>query len=124
MPKDGLRRLPDHIVAPLLRALMCIPRTRDARLILQRPDEPRPPVRQLERDADFNVLWQGQIIGRIWRCDYSRDTSGDMARYLWHWRWQHVDDRADAQGHAPTLESAMADFRRAWDLSKPEAEVG
>jgi hypothetical protein len=31
---DGLRPLPDHVVAPLLRALMCIPRRQESRLIL------------------------------------------------------------------------------------------
>ena len=35
MPKwDGLKPLPDHVIAPLLRALACIPRTADTRLLL------------------------------------------------------------------------------------------
>jgi hypothetical protein len=115
MPKDGLRRLPDHIVGPLLRTLMCIPRRPDGRLILQRPEDPRPPVALSERNADFNVLWRSQVVGRIWRHDYSRDTRGDMARYPWH--WERRGERGEQSGHAPTLESAMADFRRAWDGS-------
>ena len=36
MPKwDGLKPLPDHVVAPLLRALISIPRRPESRLILQ-----------------------------------------------------------------------------------------
>jgi hypothetical protein len=34
MPKDDLHRLLDLVVAPLLRALMCIPRTPESRLLL------------------------------------------------------------------------------------------
>ena len=41
MPKDGLRRLPDHVVPLMLRVLMTIPRTPDRRLVLRKPDEPR-----------------------------------------------------------------------------------
>lgn len=115
MPTDGLRRLPDHVVAPLLRALMAIPRRPATRLVLQKVDEPRPPVRTFEHGADFNVLWRDTVVGRIWRHDYSRDSRGEIARHMWHWRWRDVQGRPDTAGHAPTLESAMADFRRAWD---------
>jgi hypothetical protein len=42
MPKwDQLRPLPDHVVAPLLRALMCIPRRPESRLILEPVKEAR-----------------------------------------------------------------------------------
>jgi hypothetical protein len=85
MPKDGLRRLPDHIVPLLLRALMTIPRRPDNRLILQKPDDPRPPVHRLEKGADFNVVWRDRVVGRIWRCDYAGSTGGNYARYHWHW---------------------------------------
>lgn len=80
MPKDGLRRLPDHVVPLMLRVLMTIPRTPDRRLVLRKPEEPRPPVHSFEKDADFNVLCQDSIVGRIWRFDYSRDSSGERAR--------------------------------------------
>jgi len=43
-----------------------------------------------------------------------------MARYLWHWKWSNVPRRPDTTGHAPTLEAAMADFRRAWDRLETE----
>jgi hypothetical protein len=110
-----MRRLPDHVVPLMLRVLMTIPRTPDRRLVLRKPEEPRPPVHSFEEGADFNVLCQDRIVGRIWRYDYSRDSRGERARYLWHWHWRDVEGRPDTNGHAPTLESAMADFRRAWD---------
>jgi hypothetical protein len=113
MPKDGLRRLPDHVVAPLLRALMTVPRRPDGRLILQRVLPGRPPG--WSNEPDYSVLFRGRVIGRVWRYDYAGDCSGEMARNLWHWDWREVDGRADQTGHAPTLEAAMADFRRAWD---------
>jgi hypothetical protein len=118
MPRDELRRLPDHVVAPLLRAIMALPGRRDARLVLRKPAEPRPPVPRSEEGADYNVLWRDRIVGRIWRHDYSRDSAGDMARHPWHWRWRDVDGRPDTKGHAATLETAMADFRRAWDAEQ------
>jgi len=118
MPKDGLKRLPDHIVAPLLRALMCVERRPDSQLRLQRIDYGRPPG--WDAKTDFNVLFRGQRIGRIWRFDYSRDVRGDMGRYPWHWHWRNVVGRADRTGHAPTLESALADFRQAWDAAEPD----
>jgi hypothetical protein len=116
---DGLKRLPDHVVAPLLRALACIPRRPDTRLLLQRAERGRPPT--WDATADYDVIFRGRKIGRVWRCDYAGHVSGDMARYLWHWDWSGVEGRQDANGHAPTLESAMADFRRVWDA--PAAET-
>jgi hypothetical protein len=110
-----MRRLPDHVVPLMLRVLMTIPRTPDRRLVLRKPDEPRRPVHSYEKDADFTVLWRDRVVGRIWRFDYSRDGSAEWGRYLWHWHWRDVEGRPDTTGHAPTLESAMADFRQAWD---------
>jgi hypothetical protein len=120
MPKDGLRRLPDHLVPLMLRVLMTIPHRPDNRLRLQKVDEPRPPVPRCEANADFRVMWRDRVVGRIWRYDYSRDSSGPIAENLWHWHWRDVEGRPDTTGHVPTLESAMADFRRAWDASQRE----
>ena len=113
---DGLRRLPDHVVAPLLRALMTIPRRPDGRLILQKVEPGRPPG--WSNEPDYNVLFRGRAIGRIWRFEY-RDVGGDMGRYPWHWHWRDVEDRTDQTGHAPTLQAAMAGFRKAWDTPTP-----
>ena len=113
MPKpDSLKRLPDHVVAPLLRALMTIPRRPEARLLLQKVEPGRPPG--WDSEPDYNVVCRGRAIGRIWRFAYG-NYSGDMGRHAWHWYWRDVEGRADMQGHAPTLEAAMAEFRKAWD---------
>lgn len=114
MPKpDGLRRLPDHVVAPLLRALTAIPRRPDARLILQKVEPGRPPG--WSNEPDYNVVFRERVVGRIWRYDYSGDIGGEMGCHLWHWEWCYVEGRPDKTGHAPTLEAAMAGFRMAWD---------
>jgi hypothetical protein len=62
MPKDGLKRLPDHIVPLLLRALMSIA-SRNDRLALQRAEFGRAPG--WHDDKDFNVVWRGRPVGRI-----------------------------------------------------------
>jgi hypothetical protein len=50
MPKwDGLKPLPNHVLAPLLRALACIPRTADARLLLRTVDSGRRPGMEGQR---------------------------------------------------------------------------
>jgi hypothetical protein len=93
MPKwDGFKPLPDHVVAPLLRALACIPRTADQRLLLVKRSDGRLPG--WDRENDYDVVFRGRKVGRIWR---------------------DVDGRKDAQGHAPSLEAAMTNFRSAWD---------
>ena len=114
MPKwDGLKPLPDHVIAPLLRALACIPRTVDARLVLRKVETGRPPG--WDATTDYDVLFRDRRVGRIWQYDYTGKVSGDMARYLWHWYFRDVDGRKDTQRHAASLEAAMADFRIAWD---------
>ena len=68
MPKwDGLKPLPDHVVAPLLRALACIPRTRDARLILRKRTDGRPPG--WDRENDYDLVFRGRKVGPIWKYD-------------------------------------------------------
>jgi hypothetical protein len=120
MPKwDGLRPLPDHVLAPLLRALACIPRTADARLLLRKVQEGRRP--SMDPETDFDVVFRGRKVGRIWRYDYAGARSDEGARYLWHWYIRGVEGRADIDGHAATLDTAMADFRRGWDA--PAANV-
>ena len=64
MPRwDGLKPLPDHAVAPLLRALMCIPRRPESRLILQPVNEARAPFWTTE--GDYSVIWRSTKVGRI-----------------------------------------------------------
>jgi hypothetical protein len=59
MPKwDGLKPLPDHVIAPLLRALACIPRTADTRLLLVKRTDGRPPG--WDRENDYDVVFRGR----------------------------------------------------------------
>ena len=77
MPRDGLRRLPDLVVEPLLRAMMAIPPRAD-RLLLRRSDRARPPTRHIS--DDYNVILRDGAIGRIRTRDYTGYTSGEMMR--------------------------------------------
>jgi len=84
-------------------------------LLLRRAERPRPPTRRV--GEDYDVIRQHQTIGRIWMHDYRGAVSGPLAHHLWHWEWRGVSGKPDTDGNAPTLGSAMADFRRAWDTS-------
>jgi hypothetical protein len=79
MPKDGLRPLPLHVVAPLLRALMCIPRTPAARLYLRRAV----PHRMHMTDEDYRVFWRERPVGDIWLAP----SPERLAEKLTLWRW-------------------------------------
>ena len=120
MPKwDGLKPLPDHVIAPLLRALACIPRTADTRLLLVKRTDGRPPG--YDRENDYDVVFRGRKVGRIWKYDYTGKVSGEMARWLWHWDWRDVDGRKDARGIADRsrwqwLSSAPLGTRRAGNV--------
>ena len=66
MPKDGLRPLPDDIVAPLLRALVTIRPAPEARLYLGRAERGRPP--DWDASTDYNVMFrdrQGKPVESI-----------------------------------------------------------
>jgi hypothetical protein len=76
---------------------------------------------QADKDNDYDVMFRGRKVGRIWLFDYTGKLSGEMARHLWHWDWHGVEGRVDCRGHADTLEAAVAGFRRAWDA--PGANV-
>jgi hypothetical protein len=90
---------------------MCIPRRPDGRLILRPAEDGRAP--SWDKSSDYDVFFRGRRVGRVWRFDYKDGRFGE--RQLWHWYWRSVDGRTDTRGDAPTLEAAMADFRRAWD---------
>ena len=70
---------------------------------------------QLDAENNYDVLFRGRKVGRIWKYDYTGKASGDRARYLWHWYSRDVQGHKDTEGDAPTLEAAMAEFRRVWD---------
>ena len=110
MPKDGLRPLPDDIVAPLLRALVTIRPQPEARLYLGRAERGRPP--DWDAGTDYNVMFRDRHVGRIWRSIYKGAAWQD---YPWHWKINAPDEADIDWGHSMTLVEAMQDFRRAWD---------
>ena len=69
-----------HVVAPLLRALMSIPRRPESRLILVPLRETRPPFYDL-RD-DYNVMLRGRKVGRI---RFNHKTYPHEAHVPWRW---------------------------------------
>lgn len=113
MRDDNFQRLPESVTATLLRALMTIRPRPDNRLTLQRPEEDRAPG--WDRLTDYHVIWRGQRIGRVWQYAYVNHPWTGLGP--WHWQWSSVPGKPNTEGHAPTLEAAMADFRRAWDAS-------
>src|SRR6478735_4185645 len=117
MPKRTLIPLPDKIAAAMLQALAGIDAVRNDRLVLQRPDIDRRP--EMDRTKDYRVLWRGREIGRIWFHKYTLHPWEGLGP--WHWEWQLERWGAVTKGHSPTLEAAMADFRRAWDLERPRS---
>jgi len=119
MPKDGLMRLPDGIVAPLLRALMQIRHSPHSRLLLQPPGQPRAPVWDA-RKSDYDVTWRGETVGRIWRHTYEGEPHEG---FPWHWRIREPR-RKEESGHALTLHEAMEQFRAAWDRLAPDVDTG
>ena len=115
---DNFKWLADKVVAPLLRALMCIP-PRDKRLYLRRADHPRRPG--LDQQNDYDIIWCGNRVGRIWRHDYQNHPWSGLG--LWHWSRCNERGRDVAEGHGPTLNAVMADFRRAWEVVQSRAAV-
>lgn len=112
MPKDGLRRLPDDIVAPLLRALVTIRPVPESRLYLQRSERGRPPG--WDASNDYDVLFRGRAVGRIWRFIYEKT---EFRNCPWHWSMR-PDSSAMSDhdwDHAMTLNEVMEQFRMAWD---------
>jgi hypothetical protein len=116
--KDGLARLPDHVVAHLMRALTHVRHTPQNRLLLIPPDAPRGPVVSDARNADYDVCWRGRKVGRVWRYDYVRNPGEG---FPWHWSL-NAEERKSDWGHCLTLHEAMEQFRNAWDLSAPDAQ--
>jgi hypothetical protein len=72
---DGLKPLPDHVIAPLLHALISISRRPESRLILQPVAEARPPFWTTE--GDYSVMWRGTKVGSV---SYDRKPYGHGTR--------------------------------------------
>jgi hypothetical protein len=56
----------------------------------------------MDADNDYDVMFRGRKVGRIWLFDYTGKLSGERARYLWHWYIRDVEGRKDTEGDAPT----------------------
>jgi hypothetical protein len=115
MGKDGLIRLPDQMCAAMLRVLLHIRHTPEARLRLVRPERARAPVWSIP-NADYDVTYRGEKVGRIWRFVYRREPH---EAFPWHWDIQS-ENRKHEFGHALTLHEAMEQFRATWDSLAPD----
>jgi hypothetical protein len=118
MSKAPPIRLPDKVADAMLQARASITAALDNRLVLQRPDIDRPP--RYDRKTDYRVLWRGHVIGRIWMHDYVGERWAGLGPWHWYWEWEHQHRTPTA--HAPTLEAAMADFRKVWDSDKAKSQ--
>jgi len=67
-------------------------------------------------EQDYDVLADGKVVGRIYE-DASASTPPDMR---WFWSVTAIVPAIPnrANGHAPTLDGAMAKFRAAWEKAK------
>src|SRR5262245_12804277 len=111
MPKwDGLRPLPDHVVAPLLRALASIPRRPESRLILVPVTEARPPF--WDARDDFNVMFRDRKVGRI---HLEHKLYPNEAHVPWRWFLNDTQRNRMAGGNCASRDEAMAAFRNAFD---------
>ena len=126
MPKDGLTPLPDHVVAPLLRVLMCIQRRPESRLYLRKAVPPRmhrtAEDYRVHRTVVTGALHRDAHVGSIW-LDPNPERLEDR---LAPWRWQidTTNGGTDMKGwwtggRARTREEAMDAFRNAWDSHQP-----
>jgi hypothetical protein len=78
---------------------------------LQPVTEARAPL--WETTDDYNVVWVGEKVGRIYRhpaCFEARQFGTP-----WYWGFGHPAFRVGASGHVATKEAALAAFRAAWD---------
>jgi hypothetical protein len=125
MPKDGLRPLPAHLVAPLLRALMTIPRRPESRLYLRRAVPPR--MHKTEEDYRVFRPTPGGVapevpIGNIWLDPHPETTEERINPWLWNIDTTRGGTDKEgwwASGRARTREEAMAALRNAWDNYQP-----
>lgn len=115
---DGLRPLPDHVTAQLLRALMTLPRPRNNRLTLRRVEDARAPF--YEAEHDYDVHWRGERAGRI-HLDL-RPANAAAAAQPWCWRISLAGGRTES-ARAATRKLAMDAFRAAWDALQAERDA-
>jgi hypothetical protein len=77
-------------------------------LILKRASASRPSGEW--NDDDFNVLANGEVVGRIFKVNAAPVGSP----WMWTLAFGYHRDRAPNHGYAATREAAMAAFARSW----------
>jgi hypothetical protein len=128
----NFKRLPGHVVAPLLRALMSIRRTPERSLYLRRVTERRMLTASAEdyrvyRRIMIGALPSDEPIGNIWLDDRAESTEEKIAPWRWSIDTTRSGTNADgwwAKGRARTREEAMDAFRNAWDSYQPKKGAG
>jgi hypothetical protein len=109
--RDGIRLLPKRITETLVRAFAALPAVNTDVLILQPAAEPRAPLWEIK--DDYNVLWMGEKVGRI----YLNLESFEAREFNrpWYWGFSHPTLGRSAYGRVATRQAAMAALRAAWD---------
>jgi hypothetical protein len=77
-------------------------------LILKRASASRPSGQW--DDDDFDVLCNGEVVGRI----FNAGASPVGTPWMWTLAFGHHEDRTPTHGHAATREAAMAAFAKSW----------
>jgi hypothetical protein len=61
-------------------------------------------------DDDFDVLCNGEIVGRIFKANAA--PIGEP--WMWTLAFKHHENRTPTHGYAATREAAMATFAKSW----------
>jgi hypothetical protein len=77
-------------------------------LILERASASRPSGDW--DDDDFDVLADGEVVGRIYKANAAPASSPCM----WTLAFGHHEDRIPTHGYAATREAAMVAFAKSW----------
>ena len=77
-------------------------------LLLKRASASRPSGQW--DDDDFDVLCNGEVVGRISKAN----ASPVGASWMWTLAFGHHEDRTPTHGYAATREAAMAAFAKSW----------
>ena len=87
-------------------------------LILKRAALSRPSGQW--NDDDFDVLADGEVVGRI----YKANAAPVGSSWMWTLVFWHHEDRSPTHGRAATREAAMAAFAKSWDGNRPALAIG
>jgi hypothetical protein len=77
-------------------------------LVLKRATASRPSGEW--NDDDFDVLANGEVVGRI----YKANAGPVGSPWMWTFAFGHHEDRTPTHGYAATREAAMSAFAKSW----------